>query len=75
MTIERDNSPSYYFSWGCVLLGMAVILLGTYKAGTATGFTALFFLFGSVALGLGGLFFLWSGYKGKISSDSDARGR
>ena len=54
---------------------MSVILLGTYKAGTATGFTALFFLFGGVVLGMGGLFFLWVGYKGKVSDNVKTRGR
>jgi hypothetical protein len=73
--IERDKSQSYYVSWGCVLLGMSVILLGTYKTGTATGFTASFFLFGGVVLGMGGLFFLWAGYKGKVSDNVKTRRR
>ena len=59
---DREKA-NFQFSWGCVLLGLSFLLVGTYKPGTASGLTSLFFLVAGVALGVCGLFFIWNGYQ------------
>jgi len=62
---DREKA-NFQFSWGCVLLGLSFLLVGTYKSGTASGLTSLFFLVAGVALGVCGLFFIWNGYQLKM---------
>ena len=63
MSSSDCEKANFQLSWGCVLLGLSFLLVGTYKSGTASGLTSLFFLVAGVALGVCGLFFIWNGYQ------------
>ncbi len=63
MSSSEREKANFQLSWGCVLLGLSFLLVGTYKSGTASGLTSLFFLVTGVALGACGLFFIWNGYQ------------
>ena len=66
MSSSGREKANFQLSWGCVLLGLSFLLVGTYKSGTASGLTSLFFLVTGVALGVCGLFFIWNGYQLKM---------
>jgi predicted phage tail protein len=66
MSSSEPEKANFQLSWGCVLLGLSFLLVGTYKSGTASGLTSLFFLVAGVALGVCGLFFIWNGYQLKM---------
>ena len=63
MSSSDREKANFQLSWGCVLLGLSFLLVGTYKSGTESGLTSLFFLVTGVALGVCGLFFIWDGYQ------------
>ena len=63
MTKKTINTSSFYLSWGCILLGMSVMLGGTYVTSTTGGLTSIFFLLGALLLGMGGLFFILAGVR------------
>lgn len=68
--MEKENSTSVYLYLGCVFVGISMLLLGAWDDGTADGIKAVFFLVGGLVLGASGVFFIWIGYKGKISGKS-----
>lgn len=70
MSSSDREKANFQLSWGSVLLGLSFLLVGTYKSGSASGLTSLFFLVAGVALGVCGLFFIWNGYQLKTKDKS-----